>query len=64
MRAKVGWIYIFGAIILFIINVFTLANQLIITAKWASTASTLIGFVVCPILLLVGVAILILGGKK
>jgi uncharacterized membrane protein len=64
MRKKAGWIWILGAIFLFIANFFTLGNQVVITAKWASIASTLVAFLVCPILILIGVGILILGGKK
>ena len=45
MRKKAGWICILGAILLFVADIFTLANQVVITAKWASTASTLIGFI-------------------
>ena len=64
MRKKAGWIWILAAIFLFISNFFTLANQVIITAKWASIASTLIGLVLCPALILIGIGILILGSKK
>ncbi len=64
MRKKAGWIWILCSIFLFIANFFTLGNQVIVTAKWASTASTLIAFLICPALLLIGIGILILGGKK
>ena len=63
MRKKVGWIWILGAIFLFIANFFTLGNQVFTTVGWASTASTLVAFIVCPALILIGIGILILGGK-
>jgi len=64
MRKKAGWIWIIGAILLFIINFVTLGNQSFVIASWASMLGKLIGFIVCPILLLIGIAILILGKSK
>jgi len=61
MRKKAGWIWILGAVFLFIANFFTLANLYFTTASWASIASNLIALLVCPALILIGVAILILG---
>lgn len=61
MRKKFGWIWILVAIFLFIANFFTLSNMYFIKANWASIASILIGFIVCPALLLIGIGILILG---
>jgi uncharacterized membrane protein len=63
MRKKVGWIWIIGAILLFISNFFTLANQYVVIAKWADITSGIIALFVCPVLILIGVAILILGKK-
>jgi len=36
----------------------------VITVKWASMLGTIIGLVVCPILLLLGVGLLLFGKKK
>lgn len=64
MKKTIGLIWILGAILLFISDFFILANKLIIDAAWASMASTFIAFLVCPVLMLIGVWILIMGGKK
>jgi len=61
MIKKSGWIWILGAVFLFITDLFTLANQAFIIAKWADMASSIIALFVCPVLILIGVAILILG---
>jgi uncharacterized membrane protein len=64
MRKKVGWIWIVGAVLLFAVNFLTLGNQSLITGKLASTLSVIIGFVICPILIFIGISILILGKKE
>ena len=64
MIKKAGWIFVLGAILLFIANVFTLGNQVVIIAKWASITSTIIGFVVCPIIFFIGIWILVMGKDK
>jgi len=64
MERKTGWIWILGAVFLLIADFFTLGNQSFITANWANTTSALIGFVLCPALILVGIGILILGKNK
>lgn len=64
MRKKAGWIWIVGAIFLFIANFMTLGNQsFFITGKLVSMFSVILSLVICPILLLIGIAILILGKK-
>ena len=64
MRKKIGWIWVTGAIFLFISNFFTLGNQYFTTEKWAGIASFVIGFIVCPIFLFIGIRMIILGNKK
>ncbi len=63
MRKKVGLIWILSAIFLFIIDFFTFGNSSMFTGKWATVVSGIIGFAICPILLIGGVAILLLGKK-
>lgn len=64
MRKKVGWIWIIGAIFLLIADFFTLGNQSFTTWAGASMLSSIIGFIICPLLILIGIGILILGDKK
>jgi len=64
MEKKVGWIFIIGGFLLFVINFVTFGNKEMFTASWASIVSGIIGFVVCPLLIFAGIVILILGKKK
>jgi len=64
MRKKAGWIWITGAILLFISDFFTLGNLFFIKAQWADILSLIISFVICPILLFIGIRTLILGEKE
>jgi len=59
-----GWILIIVALILFAINFFTIWNQSMITAKWASMLGIIIGLVICPILFLLGIVLLLFSKKK
>ncbi len=63
MRKKTGLIFILSAVLLFAIDFFTFGNKSMFAEQWAVTVSGIIGFAVCPILLVAGVAILILGKK-
>jgi hypothetical protein len=63
MRKKVGLIWILSAIVLFAVNFFTFGNQSLFAGRWATVVSGIIGFAICPISLLVGVSMLILGKK-
>ena len=64
MEKKVGWIWIIGAFLLFIVNFITFGNKVMFTASWASIVSGIIGFLICPLLIFIGIIIFILGGKK
>jgi len=59
-----GWILIFVAVILFAVNFFTIWNQSMITAKWASMLGTIIGLIICPILFLLGIIMLLQKTRK
>jgi hypothetical protein len=63
-KRSAGWILIIVAVILFVLNFLTIWNQSVITAKWAIMLGTIIGLVVCPILLLLGIGLLLFGKKK
>ncbi len=64
MRKKVGWIWIIGAVLLFISDFLTFGNQSFSTVAWAGIVSSTVSFIICPILLFIGVAILFLGKDK
>jgi len=64
MLKKTGWLWILGAIFLLIADFFILGNKSFITAKWADVTASIIGFVVCPLLILIGIFILIMGKSK
>lgn len=59
MGRNKGWVFVFLAIALFAINFLTIWNQAIISAKWASFIGALIGLVICPLLLLIGILLLV-----
>jgi uncharacterized membrane protein len=64
MEKKVGWIFIIGGLLLFVINFVTFGNKEMFTASWADIVSGIIGFVVCPLVIFAGIIIFILGKKK
>jgi hypothetical protein len=63
MQKKSGWLWIIAAIVVFAINFMTFGNSSVFSGQWASTLSSIIGYAVCPILLLIGIGILIMGKK-